>query len=99
MSLTWNIEKVKDYDTVCWIEGELNPITNTLIWATMSVKLGEITEKNAAEFYARLAITEKITGPSVVKDGEPYYITPEDVEAHIGLYCNVINESRTKFLN
>ena len=82
----------------------MNPVTNMLIWTTISVKMGEITEKNAAEFYARMAFANTILGGAPLfrtnEDGEreDVYITPEDVQAHIGLTCNVTTESRAKFL-
>jgi hypothetical protein len=113
MSLTWDLQNIKDYKTVCWIEtgekddkGEpvtrLNPVTNTLIWMTMAVKLGSITEANAADFYGRLRIMEKLDGPFLYKieNGEKIdrYFTPEEIHAHIGLVCNVTSESFSKFL-
>jgi IS5 family transposase len=63
MSLSWNIEKIKDYETVCRdAEGHIKHRTEALIFATMSVGMGRITEDNAAEFYARLHVIEGATG-------------------------------------
>jgi hypothetical protein len=81
----------------------MNPVTNALIWATISVKLGKITEENAAEFYSRLTFTQRVNGGAFLydyKDGErsEYWITPQDVRDHIGLTCNVSDETRAKFL-
>jgi len=106
MSLNWNLESIQDYKTVCWIEQEdgttrLNPVTETLIFMTMSVQMGSITEANADEFYARLKIIEALDGPFLYKneDGkhQDRFFTPEDVQAHIGLACNVTTESTAKF--
>lgn len=97
MSLTWDVENVKDYESTCFYtddecaEGErkLNPITNALIWHTLSIGIGQFTEKNAAKIYARIAIVEKLDGPSLRNADGPRAITPEDVQAHIGMWTNV----------
>ena len=114
MSLNWNLEAIENHKEVCWIktdekgdDGEprvrMNPVTETLIFMTMAVKLGSITEANADEFYARLKVIEKLEGPFMFKteDGKKVdvYFTPEDVQAHIGLACNVSNETTTKFFS
>lgn len=115
MPLTWDLTKIENHKEVCWIKNEdeatseghpgtyrLSTVTETLIFATMAVKLGSITEANADDFYARLKIIEKLDGPFMFKieDGErkDMLFTPEMVQAHIGLVCNVSNESFAKFL-
>lgn len=120
MALRWNLSAVKDGDTVCWItapedmpmhgvkagEQVMNPVTNALIWATIAVDLGGITEKNAAEFYARLRFTERLDGPFLIRaevdgkrpEGEAAFITEEEVRAHVGLSANVTDKSRTQWL-
>lgn len=113
MPLTWSLEDIENNKEVCWVptdeideDGDrlvrLSTVTETLIFMTMAVKLGSITKANADDFYARLKIIEKLDGPFMWKmeDGKKVdrYFTPEDVQAHIGLACNVTNESFTKFL-
>lgn len=70
------------------IEETLNPVTESLIWATMAVGLGSITEQNWEEFYYRLKLYE-------FHNREPYMqhfeVTPEMIRAHIGLRTNVSN--------
>jgi hypothetical protein len=92
MSLNWNLGKIKNHGELCWLpakEGqadgdrEMNPKTNDLIWATMAVNLGEITEENAAEFHRRLDLWSAALG--IPK----YEISLEDVRAHVGLKTNV----------
>lgn len=101
MALHWNVENVHDYENVCWIgegdEREINPITHALIFLTMSVGLGEITDKNADEFYARVHVMEQIHGHFTHIGGEGVYISPLDVQRHIGLTCNVANETRAQW--
>lgn len=103
MSLNYDLSKIKDYDAVCWTEAKedaawsptkkgdkvMNPITNALIWVTMQIGIGEITEENAVEFYSRIHFSEKLFGTNLSNGGEPYFLTFEDVRRHIGLKTNV----------
>ena len=98
MSLDWNVGKVKDFDKWGWVKDEageevLNPLTDRLIWATMAVELGDITEKNADEFYIRLQTLGYRFGSKGYAT-----ITREDVRKHIGLKTNVSNETRKSWL-
>lgn len=108
MSLNWDVEKVpeqvrlvQDPDSN---EMVMNPVTDALIWATMAVGIGEITSKNAKEFYTRLHAWELALG-SYLKDRDEdgnrkdYLLTPTDVVNHIGLSTNVAYESATTFKN
>ena len=108
MALTWNLDAIKDHKQVCWIDNPenvnpeldsviMNPVTKALIFATMSVDIGRITEDNAGEFYARLRFFERLWGEFVFDgDGKPHWITPEEVTAHIGMYTNVVTTSRAR---
>jgi len=75
MALSWNIKKCK------W-EGH-SAYTDTLVWATMTVGMGDVTEKNVDEFIRRILIYQKVVGPlltgPVNEDGTVY--TPEDEDA------------------
>ena len=57
--------------------------TETLIWATMTVGMSDVTEKNVDEFIRRILIYQKVVGPMLTgpvnEDGTVY--TPEDEEA------------------
>lgn len=98
MSLDWNLSKIENYKEVCFSTNEngediLNPRTEALIWLTMAVDIGKITEENAIEFYARVSLWENMFTPmlSSFEDHKKVYhkITPEDVKKHIGLSTNV----------
>lgn len=100
MSLSFDLTNVKDYEEVCFEETEngreQRAVTQALIFHAMGAGIGEITEETANEFYARVNAREKLHGPMVhTPDDEdptgwsPYFITREDVEAHIGLTTNV----------
>ena len=64
----------------------LNPVTNTLIWATMIVDMGKlVTEKEIEEFALRIRLYEMTCGPLMRQ--------PEDLEGAIaaGSLCKVDN--------
>jgi hypothetical protein len=120
MALRWSLESIKDSEDICWVEatednpnhgivaGEkyLSPVTNALIWSTIAVDLGEITETNAGEFFARIRIWETLFGAFLIRaevdgkrpEGAAAFITETEVSDHIGLSCNVSPVSRTKWL-
>jgi hypothetical protein len=77
----------------------LNHITNALIWSCVAVELNGITEENFEEFFIRLHIWERVSGPSCYgPKGESEHLTLADVKRHIGLHVNTSNKSRTFFL-
>lgn len=116
MALNWDVSAVKDYETLCWIEEEnppsrgpgthtrTNPVTEAIVFHTVAISMGRITEANADEFYARVHFVEQHQGSSVKKPAEvgggweDRYITLEDVKAHIGLTTNASNEALGRWL-
>lgn len=106
MSLNWNLTKINNYMEVCWVtkddgSEELNPETNALIWATMAVGMGNITEDSASDFYSRIRLYEKMFGTFLMSfddNGKKEHpITPEVVNRHIGLHTNVSKETDASF--
>jgi hypothetical protein len=101
MSLDWSIENCED-KTIS--EDAEWPITESVIFATMAVGMGKITEDNAVEFANRVALVQQINGAYLNKSAKgtnltsPYYVTLEDVKKRIGLRTNVSNESHTAFV-
>jgi hypothetical protein len=95
MSLDWDATKVKDYDKLTDRE---RAIMDTLIWYTIGTGIGDITEKTAPEFYARIKVREKLFDTMSSVNGEPFFIKPEHVKRFIGLKTNVFpKESVSKF--
>ena len=91
MSLNYYYTNVKNADTVMFDEdGMMYPDTQSIIFTTMSVGLGEITEKNWLEFYARMRIIEKLGGFTPIPS--------QRVKEHIGLRTNVNNETRNQWM-
>lgn len=96
MSLDWDIAKVKDREQLYPPQpnGSMNYITYELIWATMLVDIGEITELNCKKFYNRLMITD-----ALLKDQSRWgEISFKDVKNHIGLHTNVTTITDHKWL-
>ena len=90
MSLNFYYSNVANADTVMFDGDRMYPDTQSIIFTTMSVGLGEITEKNWMEFYARMNIIERL--------GNYTPIPPERVKEHIGLRTNVNNETRKQWI-
>lgn len=118
MSLNWSVKAVKNADDICYYtatknfitdgvrrgEEYVHPITNALIWGSMSVGLNEITEENVDEWEKRLAlayavawISKSMVFAGYEDDGnikwEPRLITRVDLVNHIGLETNATYES------
>lgn len=118
MSLNYELGKIKDWKTVTRATAEhddpgrgykkgdeiMSPVTNTLIWCTLGIGMGEITEENVYEFYGRLRIQEALNGAYLRYHEEgggirDEYITLEQVKAHIGLTTNVFpKRTHSEFL-
>ena len=101
MSLDWNISECENWEELTTEEEEW-PITHALIWATLRVDLGGITEKNVDEFFTRLEMVEAACGPLVYKwDDEKKYkeslLTYSAVRRRIGLNTNVTNKTQAQF--
>ena len=98
MSLNWSVQKVRDWQALAADKNEA-AITEVVILATMGVDIGEITEKNWVEFYARMKFLETLNGPWL-RDGDdkPYLLTPQMVKRRIGLKANVVDLTRAKWL-
>ena len=96
MALTWNIGDCKDYKKLTtdkeW------PITNALIWATMSIGINEITKKNVKKVFTRIKIDENLNGNYLYNGRKRYFIKMKDVEKRIGLYTNATPITDSRFL-
>jgi len=103
MALRWSTEKCNPPLP----EGDdETSVRETLIWGTMAIDMGEITEKNWTEFYARIHAIELIGGAlqqEVQTKGKgepkPVLIEPKDVKRWIGLIANVVTKTRRQFMS
>jgi len=96
MALHWNIENCSDFAGIT-AEGKEWGITNSLIWATMTVNMNAIKEENYVEFYARLKAVEATFGALANGPDGDYFFTLEDVKKRIGLYTNSTNKTISQF--
>ena len=97
MSLNWSIEKVRDFKElyVCeeteQTECQLKPMTERIIFLTMELDLGDITDKNIDEWMVRLGMMKRCGWAPRTE------ITRADIERHIGLHTNVRSTTRAGF--
>lgn len=95
MALTYDLGSIANYREVCFNpDGSLSAVTQALIFSTIGADIGTVTEQNAAEFFGRLTVLEKIYGPPLVFPGGERGFSPREVRAHIGLRTNVANKTR-----
>ena len=107
MSLDYELGEIANYKEVCYTgepgERKMSGVTHALIFVTMSVDIGHITEKNYLEFYTRAKFVTALYGSNLMEaDEHGGYkgrdFTLEEVRAHIGLGTNVIDKTRTYFV-
>ena len=76
-----------------------HPVTEAIVWRTMSVGLGTVTEDNVHEFYARSMLFDRITLTTPLWiEGKDTHITMKMLRDHIGLSTNVPDETRKKWI-
>ena len=98
MSLSYDLTGIEDFKNRCY-EGEgdnlrLSQGTEWLIWKTITIGMGAITNENWMEFAARAALANFVW-PSGMTRGE----VEELVKEHIGLKTNVgPKRTRSKFM-
>ena len=99
MGLHWNFTRGLPTENYPEPEDRMNPVTETLIWATMAIDIGTLDESTAAEFYARIHLYEVLNGAFLQGPDGPTFLTPADIQAHLGLQTNVTHvPSRTVWM-
>lgn len=68
MSLNYELTKIKDWKELINEDGIINGITEVLIFATMAVGIGRITQKNFLKFFERLRAHEAVSGPLTLEN-------------------------------
>jgi len=113
MALTWDLGKIDRFNEMCYIpvvdedgvatdKVQLNPTTESLIWATMSVGISKISDSNYVAFYKRLKCLER-TGIYLLSgfDDENNVVNSnpslEDIYFHRGLSTNVTKITEAQF--
>ena len=87
MSLNWDISKVKNRKKKQDADhGDLD----CLIWATLSIGMGDLNEKTAQEFCYRLNRYSREVGPlAVTKTGKTIIWSVSRLKKWFGLHTNV----------
>jgi hypothetical protein len=110
MSLDFDVSKIKNHQEVTTAYNEdgserWHPITEALIWHTMAIGIGQITDANVSEFYSRSRLYSKLFGDPIQfynEETEKYETRPftaTEIHNHIGLSTNVSYEAPTKWRN
>lgn len=98
MSLDWNMTAVKDFENLHKSDDD-RVVTDMLVWGSLSLDLGEITEKNIDEWLFRMKAFERVAGQGQgIKDGRSFNPGREDMERRIGMRTNVCTKTRKQFL-
>lgn len=107
MSLDFQYNKVKDYETVTKeldSEGRKvwTPWAQTIPWVCMAVDVGSITEANKDEFLKRAKMWEKCVGAFLRINGDAgivdHPITKEIVDQYVGTWTNVTTRDYRYFV-
>jgi hypothetical protein len=100
MSLNFNLSKISNWQELIDSEtGCLKPLTEALVFVTLTIGMREITKKNVIEFACRAHLFESYIGPFLVGSTGAVPITLVDVQRHIGLSTNVRLLTRARFIN
>ena len=93
MSLDWEITNIKNWEEIAMNQEVEGDITEQIVWSSLITKLGNITEDNWTEWYARYHLWNR------VHDFDNN-LEAKDFHRRIGLTTNVFPaESRSKWLN
>lgn len=88
MALRTDISKCTNWEELI-TDGNYR-LTESIYFVTLVTDLGEITESNYGEFYARCKVYSLVSGD--------FEITLEDIKRRIGLTTNVSNRTSLQFL-
>lgn len=95
MSLNWDISDCANSEEL--LTEEQWPMTEFMIFSTMIVGIGKITEENVSEYYSRIRFYERLNGHFFkTKDEfgnfEGKDFPPSELKKYIGLRANVSYE-------
>ena len=108
MSLDFDISEVKDYEEikVCHEWADENTTeqqireswkTQAIVFLTMAIGMGSITESNHREFATRIIMWEDVNSSYLRLGGEAYRLTYQDIHRRIGLFTNVTEKTKAQF--
>lgn len=92
MALTYDLTGIKNWSELCFHEDRVFKVrSENIIFITLGVEMGEITEKNLDEFYWRIKVWARALGTD-------FKITKGELALHIGLKTNVKTITKKQFL-
>ena len=109
MALHWNLNAIPDHESLCFMaspyndpahgikKGDriMNPVSNTMIWVTLAIDIGNWTPAAMPEVWARISTYQALFGALMADQDGPIYLTKDQVMAHVGLSTNVSYKSKT----
>ena len=106
MSLDYDLTRLDPVKRAEFFPPDANDLMNdelhVLIWLTIPVGIGDLTEANAEDFWIRADLWQKSIGSGwnrvVGDDLVPIYVTREQVFAAVGLHTNVSSKTDSVFL-
>lgn len=75
-----------------------HPVSDALVWLSMTCGYHQITEANTIRVAARIATVEAKYGPTFMTTDGAFGITVEDVWNHIGLSTNAGSLTKAEFV-
>lgn len=95
MSLDWNITNCVDADNL--LTEDQWPTTEFVIFSTMVMGIGEITEENVSEYFARIRFYERLNGTFFRRKDEfgnieDFPFPAQQLRKYVGLTANVSYE-------
>lgn len=107
MSLNYDLSNIKDRDTRFPDrddKGNLDPIIESLIFASIPCGFTDINEDNYREVWVRVNLYQQAVGSFFNKIGpdnelQPLFVKKVDVHDAIGLRTNATRLTRARFLN
>lgn len=104
MSLDFSVEKIADHENVTTAPYEFagraqwHPVTNALIWGSMSCGYNRITEDNLTHVWERINLWQHVLRGLVNYQWKTVWLTKEDIRRHIGLSTNASVKSDAEFM-
>lgn len=104
MSLDYNLTNIRSFEDLCYNKNGMNPVTECLIYTTMSIGISKITKENYRKFYARMAALHGVSGKPLrrfnneTQTREHYAPSIYEVRDHIGLSTNASRKSDSEFM-
>jgi len=107
MSLDFHLYGIQNYQELCFKKledgGGITDFVRSLVWSSMAVGIGTLTEKNIDEWEFRLAVkylkSQSTFACKAYGQHLQHMPTREELEKYIGLKTNVLTVSREEWMS